>query len=96
MAPRSEREQTRKQLIKGFYTIGLDEEGPVSMAVSALNARSAAGPDSVSMAVSAIIARSAAGPVSVSMAVSALNARSAAGPNSVPKCVICKNFNTLF
>ena len=62
VAPRSERAQTQKQQIKGFYTRGLDKEGPVSMAVSALNARSAAGPVSVSMAVGAMNARSAAGP----------------------------------
>ena len=37
----------------------------MSMAVCAINARSAAGPVSVSMAVSALSARSAAGPDSV-------------------------------
>ena len=36
VAPRSEREQTQTQQIKGFCTRGLYEEGPVSMAVSAL------------------------------------------------------------
>ena len=88
MAPRSEREQTKTQLIKGFCTRNLYEEGPVSMAVCVLYARSAAGPVSVSMAVSAIIARIAAGLVSVSMVVGAMIARSAAVQNSVPIVIV--------